>query len=216
MSANKGVLFIAEDTIIRGNVRNCRQMEVAGYIEGEVVTQELVVREGGRCFGTVTTGTADVHGTLQGNVNVKQLINIRSTGAVNGTVQYGKMAMEMGGSLSAEVKNVPPTLGGDFQITVDKGRTVRITIEDLHAIDPDDAPKDLTFTVSNLRNGFVASTDAPGRSLARFTQADLDRGRIVFKHDGSATQQASFDVMVADHTGATSGRPQTVNVTVRG
>ena len=39
---------------------------------------------------------------------------------------------------------------------------------------------------------------------------------MLFKHDGTDTKMASFDVVVADHAGATSGAPQTVKVHVRG
>lgn len=216
VSGNQGVLLVREDTIIKGEIRNCRQMEVYGYVEGDVAADNLLVHPSGRCFGTVNTGSADVHGTLQGEVTVKNLINIRSTGAVTGSVRYGQMSMEAGGSLSAEVRNVPPTLAGDLDLTVDRGRTVRITLDDLHAVDPDDDARNLTFTVSNPRNGFIASADTPSRALARFSQSDLESGRIYFKHDGTGSQAASFDVIVADHTGASSGRPQTVKVTVRG
>ena len=68
---------------------------------------------------------------------------------------------------------------------------------------------------SNARNGFVAFVDVPGRPVARFTQADLEGGRVSFMHDGSATPSASFDIVVADRSGATSGAPQTVKVAVR-
>jgi hypothetical protein len=37
----------------------------------------------------------------------------------------------------------------------------------------------------------------------------------MFKHDGTNTSTASFNVVAADHTGATSGSPQTVKVHVR-
>ena len=123
--------------------------------------------------------------------------------------------MEAGGSLSAEVRNVPPTLAGDLDLTVARGRSVAITLEDLHAVDPDDDARDLVFSVSNPRNGFVSLASAPGRPAAKFTQADLEGGRVSFAHDGTATQAASFDVVVTDHSGATSGRPQTVKVTVK-
>jgi hypothetical protein len=44
--------------------------------------------------------------------------------------------------------------------------------------------------------------------------SDLERGSVVFQHDGSHTTAASSTVVVADHTGATSGAPQTVKVSV--
>ena len=149
------------------------------------------------------------------DVVVKHLIKIRDTGSVSGNVQYGALAMEVGGNLSAEVRNVPPKLAGDLDLTVARGRSVLITLEDLHAVDPDDEAKDLVFSVSNPRNGFVTLAGAPGRPAAQFTQADLEAGKVSFTHDGSPAPTASFEVVVADHTGATSGRPQTVKVTVR-
>jgi len=216
VAGNQGVLVVREDTIIRGEIRNCRQMEVYGYVEGDVAAESLLIHESGRCFGTVKAESADVSGTLQGEVVVKHLISIRSSGSVNGNVQYGQLAMEIGGNLSAEVRNVPPTLAGDLDLTVDKGRSVRVTLEDLNAVDPDDDAKDLTFTVSRAMNGFVTLAGAPPRPVARFTQADLQGGRVLFMHDGTDTKMASFDVVVADHAGATSGAPQTVKVHVRG
>ena len=216
MATHQGVLVVREDTIIKGEIRNCREMEVYGYVEGDVAAGSLLIHPNGQCYGTVKTESAEVHGTLQGDVVVKHLISIRDTGSVSGNVQYGALAMEAGGSLSAEVRNVPPGLAGDLDLTVDKGRSVRIALEDLHAVDPDDEAKDLTFTVSNARNGFVTLAGSPGRPAGKFTQADLEGGRVSFMHDGTATKTASFDVVVADQTGASSGAAQTVQVSIRG
>jgi cytoskeletal protein CcmA (bactofilin family) len=216
VAEHPGTLVIREDTIIKGEIRNCRQMEVYGYVEGDVAADTLLIHPSGQCYGTVKTESAEIRGTLQGNVVVTHLISIRDTGSVTGNVQYGQLAMEPGGNLSAEVRNVPPSIAGDLDLTVDKGRSVRITLEDLHAIDPDDEAKDLVFTVSNTKNGFVTLAGASGRPAAKFTQADLEGGRVSFTHDGTPTKSASFDVVVADHTGATSGAAQTVTVHVKG
>jgi cytoskeletal protein CcmA (bactofilin family) len=215
MADNSGVLVIREDTIVKGEVRNCRQAEIYGYVEGDVAAGNVLIHQGGQCYGKLKSDSADIHGTLQGDVTVKHLINIHSSGSVSGSVRYGQLAMEEGASLSATVRNIPPTLGGDLDLTVGKGRSVRITVNDISAFDPDDDATDLIFTVSNARNGFVALVGAPGRSATQFTQADLQNGQVNFTHDGSNTSTASFDVVVADHTGATSGAPQTVRVAVR-
>ncbi len=216
MSAREGTLVIGEGTILRAKVRNCRQVDVFGYVDGEVEADMLVVHPGGRCFGTISAGTADISGVVQGRIGVRQLINIRSTGEVSGAVRYGQMAMEVGGNLSAEVRNVPPALAGDFELSVERGGRVQIRSEDLHAVDPDDDARALVFTVSHARNGHVAAAEAVDRALAHFSQADLESGRIYFAHDGTAEAHAGFDVVVADHTGATSGEPQPVHVSVRG
>jgi cytoskeletal protein CcmA (bactofilin family) len=212
----KGILVVTEDTIIQGigELYNCRQLEVYGYIEGQMTAGAVRVHKTGRCYGTVKTDAAEVHGDLQGTVFVKNLIDIRSSGSVSGNVHYGKLALEAGGNLSAEVRNVPPTIAGDLDLAVGKGRSVRITLQDLTALDPDDDARDLIFTVSNARNGSVTFAGMPTRAVIRFTQADLAGGKVLFTHDGTDTRAASFDVVVADHAGATSGAPQTVKVAV--
>ena len=218
MAENKGVLIVTEGTVIRGvsEMHNCRQLEVHGYVEGDVSAANVLVHKSGRLFGTIRTDTAEVHGTVQGDVVVKNLIDIRSSGTVSGNVRYGKLALEMGGNLSAEVRNVPPSLGGDLNLEVAKGRSVPITLQDLTALDPDDAARDLRFTVAKASNGFVALTTAPQRAVAAFTQADLESGQVTFMHDGTNSNMAGFDVVVADRSGATSGAARRVTVAVRG
>lgn len=218
MAGNKGVLIVSQDTVIRGvrDMRNCRQLEVHGYVEGDVAAANVLVHKTGKLFGTIRTDTAEIHGTVQGDVMVKNLIDIRSSGDVSGNIKYGKLALEMGGNLSAEMRNVPPSLGGDLNLEVGKGRSVPITLQDLTALDPDDDARDLRFTVTRAKNGFVALASAPKRPLNAFSQADLEAGRIAFIHDGTNTTVAGFDIVVADHTGASSGAPQSVTVAVRG
>jgi cytoskeletal protein CcmA (bactofilin family) len=209
------VLVIGEDTFLKGEVRNGGRIEIYGYVEGDVAGDLLVVQPGGRCFGTVKVESADIHGTLQGDISVKQLITVRTGGSVTGNVQYGRLAMEMGGNLSAEMRNVPPTISGDLDLSVDRGRAVRLTLQDLSALDPDDTPEHLTFTVSRATHGFVTLATDPARPVVAFTQADLERGGVLFRHDGTDGPLASFDVVVADRAGATSGAAQTVKVAVR-
>ena len=215
MSERNGVVIIAADTAITGKIRNCKRLEVMGYVEGDVTAEQLIVHQGGVFYGQARAGSADVSGTLQGDIQVDGLIKIHSTGHVNGNIHYGKIAMDEGANLSAEMRNVPPRIMGDFEITVKRGRSVRITTEDINAIDPDDKASDLVFTVSNASGGFVSVTGAGRGAAYTFTEADLLAGRVLFQHDGSAGDGAAFDVVVADKSGATSGAPQTVKVTVR-
>jgi cytoskeletal protein CcmA (bactofilin family) len=208
--------IIQEDTIIKGKIRNCRQMEIHGFVEGELAAESVLVHQGGTFYGTLKTDQADIAGSVQGEVFVKNLISIRSSGSVNGHVRYGQLAMEMGADLSAELRNVPPRLAGDLDITVKRGRSVIITTEDITAVDPDDTPDHLTYTVTNPRNGFISLAGQAGSPIAHFTQADIEAGRVLFVHDGGDSAAASFDVVVADDSGATSGASQTVHVHVKG
>ncbi len=215
MSENTGVLVIGSDAVLTGEVKGARRVEVFGIVNGGVSASDVTVRQGGALTGWIKSDTSTVEGVLKGDVRVQQLIAIKSTGSVSGNVKYGRLAMEEGADLAASVRNVPPSIGGDLDLTVSRGRSVRITTADLAAIDPDDAPDALTFQVSNVSGGMITHAGAPGLSVETFTQADLNAGRVHFAHDGGDGLSARFDVVVADDDGATSGRPQTVRVAVR-
>lgn len=215
MSENRGVLIIGEDAVLKGEVKSGQRVEIWGYVEGGVTASEVIVQEGGKLFGTINSDTAEIRGTIQGDVRVQQLIQIKSTGHAAGKIKYGRLSMEEGGELTAHVRNIPPTLGGDLDLTVTKGRSVRITTADLNALDPDDRPENLTFHISKASGGSVVLSNDPALAVATFSQADLERGMVYFMHDGSDAAQARFDVEVSDVSGATSGTPQTVNVAVR-
>lgn len=214
MTPTQGVAIISDDTVLKGRIAHCKLLEVHGYVEGEIVAERLVVHPGGRVFGTIKVDNAVINGTLQGNVIVKHLIGIGVSGSVIGQVQYGRISLESGAELSADLRNVPPEISGDLDLVVRRGRAVRITTMDLTAIDPDDSATNLSFSVSNAANGFVAFKDAMQYPIDTFTQADLERGSVMFVHQGDASATASFDVIVSDSSGATSGAARTVKVAV--
>lgn len=214
MAASRNTTIIAEDMVVRGDIKNGGLVEVRGYVEGSLAAEQLLVHQSGRVYGTVRADNADVNGRLQGTVFVKHLINIGNTGAVAGDVRYGQLALAGGGDLDANVRNVPPDISGDLNITVRRGRSVRVTTIDLSAVDPDSAATSLNFAVSNVVGGFIGKSTAPTTPVSSFTQTDLQGGLVLFAHDGSAGTVASFDVVVTDQTGATSGAPKTVTVTI--
>lgn len=214
MTPTQGDAIISDDTVLKGRIAHCKLLEVHGYVEGEVFAERLVVHPGGRVFGTIKVDNAVINGTLQGNVMVKHLIGIGAGGSVTGQVQYGRISLESGAELSADLRNVPPEISGDLDLVVRRGRAVRITTMDLTAIDPDDNATSLNFSVSNATNGFVALHDALRSAIDTFTQADLESGNVMFVHQGDASTTASFDVIVSDSSGATSGAARTVKVAV--
>ncbi|MBX9926939.1 MAG: polymer-forming cytoskeletal protein [Hyphomicrobiaceae bacterium] len=216
MSTQAGVMIVTAETAIKGTVRRCRRLEVMGYVNGEVVADEIIVHRGGRIDGKIKARSTSVAGTVEGDIVVDGLLQIAETGSVNGTVQYGKLAMDAGADLVAEVRNVPPRIEGDFEISVQRGRQARITLSDISAVDPDDVASALVFDVSNETHGNVAMMGDRSRPAKSFTQADLIGGRVSFLHDGSEGSSASFDVVVRDASGGTSGEAKTVKVTVVG
>lgn len=83
------MLVIGEEAILKGEIKNCREIEIYGYVEGLLEADKVTVHPEGRLFGTVKADTADVHGQVQGNVRIKQLIAIWRTGSVAGIAASG-------------------------------------------------------------------------------------------------------------------------------
>ena len=67
--ANQRLLVISEDTIILGIIEL-----IHGYVEGDVTAGAVKT---GKCYGSIDGEIAEVPGTLQGNVTVRNLIDIR-------------------------------------------------------------------------------------------------------------------------------------------
>ena len=214
MTGTAGLLRIANDAEIAADIRNCNVLEIFGTLEGDIVASTVTVHKGGRLSGRVRANTMDVHGSVEGEVVVRERISINAGASVRGDVRYGRMVLDPDGDLTAKVKNVPPELTGDFSVSVRRGQHVVLTSEDIAAIDPDNTADELVYTVSDVRGGHVAVLPDVTRAAVHFTQADLNRSAVVFVHDGGADRQARFDVVVHDAEGASSGKPRTVDVTV--
>ncbi|MEZ8859758.1 tandem-95 repeat protein [Vibrio sp. 10N.247.311.51] len=106
-----------------------------------------------------------------------------------------------GGEDEAEVTlnispvNDAPVLTGDLLGEVDEEGSYTITAEDLGYTDVDDTDTGVTFTVGNASNGTILVGGVPSNN---FTVAQLAAGEVTFKHDGSETTSASFDVNIED------------------
>ncbi|MFA0556913.1 tandem-95 repeat protein, partial [Vibrio sp. 10N.222.55.A1] len=106
-----------------------------------------------------------------------------------------------GGEDEAEVTlnitpvNDTPVLIGDLLGEVDEEGSYTITAEDLGYTDVDDTDTGVTFTVGNASNGTILVN---GVASSSFTVAQLAAGKVTFKHDGSETTSASFNINVED------------------
>ena len=214
MATDRGKAVIGADLVIYGDLRNAEDVDVLGTVIGMVDSDRVTIHSTGRVAGTLNAGTADVSGRLEGRVRVRQLISIGEAGIVRGDVRYGQLALAPGGDLDASVRNVPPELDGDFEMTVRRGRATMVTPSDLSASDAEDGAAQLTYHVSNLQHGFLVLSGAPRTAVESFSQADIAEGRVSFVHDGDEQEIAGFDVMVTDSQGAASGAPRRVTVAV--
>jgi cytoskeletal protein CcmA (bactofilin family) len=101
------VVVVGKGANIVGEITNCSQVEIAGALEGKVVAEAVIVRAGGCLKGHVCAQRAEVHGSIEGQVQVADHLDIRSTGQVSGELTYGKLSVASGGCLAGTIEIVP-------------------------------------------------------------------------------------------------------------
>ena len=63
----------------------------------------MQIAEQGAFKGSAEIDIAEIRGTFDGSLTVRQKLVIYATGKVSGTIRYGKLVVEEGGQLSGEV-----------------------------------------------------------------------------------------------------------------
>lgn len=120
-----GIVIIGKGTKITGQITDCAKLEIQGTVEGTIVADVLIVREGGVVKGDVRAAHAEIHGLFEGQLAVRDVLDVRGTGHVEGDLSYGRLAVAMGGYISgkvsseasAAVRNVATTETGLQMIT---------------------------------------------------------------------------------------------------
>ena len=97
---------IAKDTILKGEISRCDCMEVHGLVEGTAHIEHVIIHPNGKIDGTLYASSAEIHGQFKGNISVKGLLKVTSSGSVNGNVVYGELAVEEGADIVADIRKI--------------------------------------------------------------------------------------------------------------
>nr|XP_057909627.1 chondroitin sulfate proteoglycan 4-like isoform X2 [Doryrhamphus excisus] len=96
--------------------------------------------------------------------------------------------------------NVTPVNDETPVVTTNKGLKIwvgsmtEITVDDLSAEDSDTPPDRLEFIVTPPSNGYLALKSAPSRPILNFTQSHIERGQLLFAHNGAVSGGFHFQV----------------------
>jgi cytoskeletal protein CcmA (bactofilin family) len=98
-------LIVGREIVLSGQITSCERLIVEGRVEASLSDSRFVdIAESGVFKGIAEIENAEIAGTFEGTLNVRQKLWIRSTGKVTGTVCYGRIEIEEGGQLAGEVK----------------------------------------------------------------------------------------------------------------
>ncbi len=94
---NSPINTITEGTTIKGDITGNGDMRLDGKLEGNItLTGKLVIGEKGVVHGNVLCQNANIIGTVEGNVSVKEFLTMYATASVKGDILINKLSVEPG------------------------------------------------------------------------------------------------------------------------
>ena len=98
-------LMIGEGVSITGTIKSNNEVTVQGNIEGDIECNSVTINKSGNVKGKIKTEMMVVEGKAEGEMNVNDVLNIKSDGNVNGKIFYGEIQIDEGGKISGEINH---------------------------------------------------------------------------------------------------------------
>ncbi|XP_047452536.1 chondroitin sulfate proteoglycan 4 [Mugil cephalus] len=115
------------------------------------------------------------------------------------------------------VNDEPPKLTRNTGLEVLAGEEADITSSMLTTEDADTPAEELVYHVEMPTSGVVALKEAPDESILNFTQAHINKGEVIFIHEGEESGGFRFTVTDGEHTSplyqfVVTARPLTITM----
>ena len=111
---------------LKGEITGCDTIKVEGTIEGDVAARKLVLCPGGSFIGTAEVDEAEIEGMFEGTLTVRGRLMLRSSGRIDGTVDYGQIEIDRGGEIAGQIgpqaKQTPTPLSEPTSISASNER----------------------------------------------------------------------------------------------
>lgn len=94
---NNSINIITAGTLIKGDISASGDFRLDGTLEGNIqLNGKLVVGDSGVVNGNVLCVNANIIGTVNGNLSVKELLSLNATARVKGDILINKLSIEPG------------------------------------------------------------------------------------------------------------------------
>lgn len=89
--------IITNGTVIKGDITATGDFRLDGTLEGNIqLNGKLVVGDTGVVNGNILCMNANIIGTVNGNLSVKELLSLHTTARVKGDILINKLSIEPG------------------------------------------------------------------------------------------------------------------------
>lgn len=105
VSSDEGSKLIVGPNIkLKGSeITDCEILVVEGRVEASMNSRDIRIAEGGVFSGKAEIDVAEVRGTFEGELTARKRLVVYATGRVNGTIRYGALMVEDGGTITGNM-----------------------------------------------------------------------------------------------------------------
>ena len=97
--------IITDGTLVKGDITATGDFRLDGTLEGNIqLNGKLVVGDSGVVNGNVLCQNANIIGTVNGNLSVKELLSLHATARVRGDILINKLSIEPGAVFSGKCR----------------------------------------------------------------------------------------------------------------
>lgn len=98
-------LIVGREIALNGQISSCEKLVVEGTVEASMSEcREIEIAETGMFKGEAEIEIAEISGAFEGTIIARDLLIIRSTGRVTGSVRVGRLEVERGGQIQGDVQ----------------------------------------------------------------------------------------------------------------
>ena len=100
-------LIVGPNIKLKGSeITDCEILVVEGRVEASMNSRDIRIAEGGVFSGKAEIDVAEIRGLFEGELTARKQLVIYATGKVTGTIRYGALTIEEGGTISGEISAI--------------------------------------------------------------------------------------------------------------
>ena len=107
MSKERGAVpsIISENSEFKGNIRTDGEVQIDGQLRGNVAAKQIVVGEGGKVRGDITSNFLRICGKIEGDIRA-ETIEMAASSSVKGNVYKKTISIEHGAKIIGNINEL--------------------------------------------------------------------------------------------------------------
>ena len=99
-------LVVGSSVVLKGEISNAKEVSIDGVADVQLTAEKILIGKTGKVTGNITAQSAEVMGSLSGDVTVSNTLTIHSEGSISGKVAYKMLDIKLGGQIKGDIQAI--------------------------------------------------------------------------------------------------------------